>query len=75
LLVHAIADIAARTPKAFTSRGDRQELTKRIESALMTPEPILFLDNCNAELLVSNALAQVITENSVNTRPLGRSKM
>lgn len=76
LLVHAIADIAfGRRPKAFTSRGDRQELTKRIETVLMTSEPMVFLDNCNAELLTSNALAQVITENSVNTRPLGQSKM
>jgi hypothetical protein len=35
----------------------------------------VFLDNCNAELLVSNVLAQVITENAVNARPLGQSKM
>jgi hypothetical protein len=76
LLVHAIAEIAfAKRPKAFTSRGDRQELTKRIESALMQCDPMVFLDNCNSELLVSNVLAQVLTENSVNTRPLGQSKM
>jgi hypothetical protein len=76
LLVHAISEIAfAQKPKAFTSRGDRQELNKRIESALMQSEPIVFLDNCNAELLVSNVLAQVITENAVNARPLGQSKM
>jgi hypothetical protein len=76
LLVHAIAAIAfAQRPKAFTSRGDRQELTKRIESALMQSEPILYLDNCNDEVLVSNVLAQVITEPEVNTRPLGQSQM
>jgi hypothetical protein len=76
LLVHAIAQTAfGRRPKAFTSRGDRQELTKRIESALMQSDPTLFLDNCNDETLASNVLAQVITEGEVNARPLGQSKM
>jgi hypothetical protein len=76
LLVRAIAEIAfAHKPKAFTSRGDRQELTKRIESGLMQSDPMLFLDNCNAEMLASNVLAQVITENAVDARLLGQSKM
>jgi hypothetical protein len=76
LLVRAIAEIAfAQKPKAFTSRGDRQELTKRIETGLMQSDPMLFLDNCNAEMLASNVLAQVITENAVDARLLGQSKM
>ena len=76
LLVHAIAQVAyGQEPTAFTSSGNRQELGKRIESALMESGPIVFLDNCNAEQLSSNVLAQVITESTVMTRPLGRSKM
>jgi hypothetical protein len=76
LLVHAIAQVAyGHEPTAFTSSGNRQELGKRIESALMESGPIVFLDNCNAEQLSSNVLAQVITESTVMTRPLGRSKM
>jgi hypothetical protein len=76
LLVHAIAQIAyGQEPTAFTSSGSRQELGKRIESALMESGPIVFLDNCNAEQLSSNVLAQVITESAIMTRQLGRSKM
>jgi hypothetical protein len=36
---------------------------------------MVFIDNCNSALLRSNALAQVITESSVDCRPLGQSKM
>jgi hypothetical protein len=76
LLVHAIAQIAyGQEPTAFTSSGRRQELEKRIESALMVSRPIAFLDNCNAEQLSSNVLAQVITESRTMTRVMGRSKM
>jgi hypothetical protein len=76
LLVHAIAQIAfAQKPKAFTTQGAGRELTKRIESAMMQSEPMIFLDNCNDELLDSNVLAQVLTETAVSTRPLGHSKM
>ena len=35
----------------------------------------MFLDNCNAELLSSNVLAQVISESAVMTRVLGHSRM
>jgi hypothetical protein len=76
LLVHAIAQIAfGQAPTAFTSSGSRQELGKRIESALIESGPIVFLDNCNAEQLRSNVLAQVITESAVTTRLLGQTKM
>jgi hypothetical protein len=36
---------------------------------------MVFLDNCNAEQLSSNVLAQIITESTVMTRLLGQSKM
>jgi hypothetical protein len=76
LLVHAIAQIAfGQEPSAFTSSGNRQELGKRIESALIESGPIVFLDNCNAEQLSSNVLAQVITEGTVTTRLLRHSRM
>jgi hypothetical protein len=76
LLVHALSEIAfAQKPKAFTSTGQSQELTKRIESALMQSGPIVFLDNCNAERLISNTLAQIITEGEVVSRVLGQSNM
>jgi hypothetical protein len=76
LLVRALSEIAFRhKPKAFTSRGDRQELNKRIEASLMQSDPTVFLDNCNHETLSSNFLAQVITEAEVSIRPLGQTKM
>jgi hypothetical protein len=76
LLARAISEIAyGRTPRAFTSRGGREELTKRIESALMGSAPLIFIDNCNVEQLRSNVLAQALTEGAVDTRPLGRSRM
>jgi hypothetical protein len=76
LLVHAIGQIAfGQEPTAFTSSGNKRELEKRIESSLVQSGPILFLDNCNAEEVRSNVLAQVITESVVTTRPLGHTKM
>jgi hypothetical protein len=76
LLVHAIARIAyGQEPVAFTSSGSRQELGKRIESALIESGPVVFLDNCNAEQLSSNVLAQAITESAVMTRQLGQTRM
>ena len=41
----------------------------------MGSDACMFLDNCNAEQLSSNVLAQVITEGAVSSRLLGRSKM
>jgi hypothetical protein len=75
-LVRALSQIAfGLEPKAFTSGGDRRELGKRLESALIEAAPIVFLDNCNSEQLSSNILAQVITESAVMARLLGQSKM
>jgi hypothetical protein len=76
LLIHAVARIAYdQEPTAFTSSGNRHELVKRVESALIDSGPIVFLDNCNVEQLSSNVLAQAITESSVMTRVLGQSRM
>jgi hypothetical protein len=76
LLNHAIAQIAyGREPTAFTSTGNRRELDKRIESALIESGPMVFLDNCNAEELSSNVLAQAITEGTIMTRLLGHTRM
>jgi hypothetical protein len=76
LLIQAFARVAFKQQAtAFTSSGNRQELERRIESALIDAGPIVFLDNCNGEELSSNVLAQVITESAVTTRLLGRSKM
>ena len=73
LLVRAIGETAfGRRPKAFARRGDRQELSKRLDSALMQSDPMLFLDSCNDETLASDVLAQVITETEVKGRVLGR---
>jgi hypothetical protein len=76
LLVRAISQIAFNSePVAFTSSGDGREFDKRIASALMEARPMLFPDNCNAEQLTSNLLAQAITESAIMTRLLGRSQM
>lgn len=70
LLVRAIARIAYdAAPKAFTSSGDRVELDKRLTAALVTADPVIFIDNVNAETLRSNLLAQVVTENPCVIRP------
>jgi hypothetical protein len=69
-LVRAIARIAYDfVPKALTSSGDRVELDKRLTAALVVADPVIFLDNVNAETLRSNLLASTVTENPVAIRP------
>ncbi|MGH6751893.1 MAG: hypothetical protein ACREDP_06965, partial [Bradyrhizobium sp.] len=64
LLVRAASQIAFNfSPKAFTSSGERAELEKRLTAALVAADPIIFLDNVNAEVVRSNLLAQIATEN------------
>ena len=76
LLVRAISAIAfGISPKPFTAGENRNELDKRIAAALVTAEPILFLDNVNSRVLRSNLLAQVVTERSVIVRRLGATCM
>lgn len=69
-LVRALARIAYDfPPKAMPTSGDRAELDKRLTAALVVADPIIFLDNVNAETLRSNLLASTITENPVAIRP------
>ncbi len=69
-LIRAAARIAFDfAPKAFTSTGDRAELDKRLTAALVAADPVVFLDNVNAEIVRSNLLAQVATENPCAIRP------
>jgi hypothetical protein len=69
-LVRAIARIAyGMAPNPFTSSGDRSELDKRLTAALVGGHPLIFIDNVNAEVLRSNLLAQIVTENPCAIRP------
>jgi len=69
-LVRAIARIAYDiAPNPFTSSGDRSELDKRLTAALVAAQPLIFIDNVNAEVLRSNLLAQIVTENPCSIRP------
>lgn len=69
-LVRAIARIAYdMAPNPFTSSGDRSELDKRLTAALVGGQPLIFIDNVNAEVLRSNLLAQIVTENPCAIRP------
>ena len=69
-LVRAIARIAYNNaPNPFTSSGERSELDKRLTAALVTGQPLIFIDNVNAEVLSSNLLAQIVTENPCSIRP------
>lgn len=76
LLVRSISAIAfGSSPKAFSAGLNCSELDKRIAAALVTAEPMLFLDNLNGRLLRSDLLAQVLTEHSVMSRRLGATLM
>jgi hypothetical protein len=69
-LVRAIARIAYDVaPNPFTSSGDRSELDKRLTAAIVGGQPLIFIDNVNAEVLRSNLLAQIVTENPCSIRP------
>jgi putative DNA primase/helicase len=76
LLVRCLFAIAfGIRPHAFTTGGGRQELDKRLASALIGAAPVLFLDNVNSWLLRSDTLASVLTERPARVRPLGRTAM
>jgi hypothetical protein len=76
LLVRAICIVAfGIRPPAFTPGHDRQELDKRIVSALVEAAPGLFLDNVNSTILRSATLASVLTERPAQVRILGRTGM
>jgi hypothetical protein len=76
LLVRAIFVVAfGIRPRALTPGHDRQELDKRIVSALVEAAPGLFLDNVNSTILRSPTLASVLTERPAQVRILGRTGM
>ncbi|WP_155253228.1 hypothetical protein [Bradyrhizobium japonicum] len=71
-LVRAIARIAYNTvPRPFTSPGAQSELEKRLTASLVEADPVIFLDNVNSEIVKSNLLAQIATENPCSIRPFG----
>jgi hypothetical protein len=76
LLVKAICLIAHGTPPAaFTPGSDKQELDKRLVSALMQAAPAVLIDNVNGTALKSDFLASVITERPAQARVYGLTKM
>jgi putative DNA primase/helicase len=76
LLVRSICAVAFGVqPRAFTKGGDRQELDKRLAADLIEAAPVLFPDNVNGTMLLSDLLASVLTERPVRVRSLGRTQM
>jgi hypothetical protein len=76
LLVAAISAIAfGISPQAFTAGGDGHELEKRLASAMIGGEPLVFLDNKNGSTLRSETVASALTERAVRIRKLGSSQM
>jgi hypothetical protein len=74
LLVRCICVIAyGIEPEAFTPGHDRDELDKRIVSAVVSSQQMVFLDNVNATALRSNTLASLQTERPSRVRILGRT--
>jgi hypothetical protein len=75
LLVRAICTIAyGHPPSAFTPGHDKQELDKRLVSALIEAGSSIFLDNVNSTALRSDTLASVLTERPSHVRIMGRSQ-
>jgi putative DNA primase/helicase len=76
LLVAAISAIAFGVcPQAFTAGDDRHELDKRLSSAMIEGEPVVFLDNKNGSVLRSEILASALTVQAARIRQLGSSRM
>ncbi len=75
LLVNATSLIAFNaSPCAFTISSDLSEFEKRLASALIEAQPIIFIDNSNDITLKSDLLASIMTEKNIRIRPLGSSK-
>jgi hypothetical protein len=74
LLARSMCAIAfGRQPHALTAGANSEEMDKRVTAALMSAEPVLFLDNLNGTALRSDTLAAAMTERPAHVRPLGRS--
>jgi hypothetical protein len=74
LLVRGIAAVAYGNRPYALAAGDRHELDKRLAAQLINASPMLFLDNVNGRVLRSDLLAQILTEQPIRTRLLGRSE-
>jgi putative DNA primase/helicase len=76
LLARAIQIVGSGiSPQAFTGGHDKQELEKRLISALMEASPGVLLDNYNVKELTSETLESAITESPIGVRPLGKSEI
>ena len=76
LAVRALSECAyGRQPCAMTGGRDGAEFDHRLAAGLLGQEPVLFIDNLNDRTLKSDLLAQVLSETTVSTRPLGRTKI
>ena len=76
MLGRAITIIAyGINPRSFTKGHDRDEFDKRVVAALLTGAPVVFIDNINDALLISDTLASVLTERPSQVRVLGYSNM
>lgn len=74
LLVDLISIVLTgnKAPVIAVGKSD-EELEKRIETALITGDPIISLDNINRDL-TSDVLAQAITQQALKIRLLGQSR-
>jgi hypothetical protein len=76
LLVRAIAMIAfGITPKPFPFGDSRAEFDKRLVAALLSGQPMVFIDNVNSALLRSDTMNSMLTERPSQLRVLGESRM
>ena len=76
LLASAISIIAYGViPKPFTAGHDGHELDKRLASAMIEAEQVVWLDNKNGSVLRSETMASGLTERAARIRKLGSSQM
>jgi hypothetical protein len=76
LLASAISVIAYGViPKPFTAGHDGHELDKRLASAMIEAEQVVWLDNKNGSILRSETMASGLTERAARIRKLGSSQM
>jgi putative DNA primase/helicase len=76
LLASAISVIAYGViPKPFTAGHDGHELDKRLASAMIEAEQVVWLDNKNGSVLRSETMASGLTERAARIRKLGSSQM
>lgn len=73
-LLDVVSTIATGRPMPVMAVGrTEEELEKRLGAALRTGQPLISLDNCNAEL-GGDALNQIVERPTVDIRILGKSE-